>query len=786
MSDNKQKTLVLIDSHALIHRAFHALPPLTTKRGERVNAVYGFILVLMKVLRELKPEYVAAAFDLAGPTFRHKEFEEYKATRVKAPDELYAQIGRVKEVVNAFGIPIYEKESFEADDIIGTIADKVKSPADAPADAKALAGKKAMVGEEKFQSTGGHPKGEKVKSVIVTGDNDTLQLINDMTFVYTLRKGVKDTVLYDEKMVVDRYGLKPLQMPDYRGLKGDPSDNIPGVPGIGEKTAADLLKQYGTIEEMYDELENLKIKNKKLKPKIKNVKIIENLLENKEQAIFSKYLATIKRDVPIVFDLEEAKFGGYDLEKIKALFRELEFFSLINRLGELNSDTSPSVGEKEESLPAPLLQRGELVAVFEKIEQAKQAGILSDKIYKLEKQVAPVIEQMEKDGIKVDVEILEELGKKVNKRLAELEKEIHNLAGVAFNINSPQQLSEILFEKLKIDTKGLKKTPGKVISTAAPELIKLKGKHEIIDLIIENRELAKLKSTYIDTLPELISGKDGRIHTTYDQLGAATGRLSSKNPNLQNIPVKTKLGNEIRKAFVAEKGYVFLSADYSQLELRIVASLAKDKKMIEILKAGRDIHRATAAEVFGVMESEVSDRIRNSAKALNFGVIYGMSVHGFAQAAGVERNKAKEFIDKYFAEFSGVARYIEETKQKVAKTGYVETLFGRKRFLPEINSSAWNLKAEAERAAINFPVQGTAADLVKMAMIELSSKLKTYNLKLLLQVHDELLFEVNAETVDSLAPKIKEIMENVYELEAPLVVKIEVGDNWGGLLKWKT
>jgi len=767
--EQKGKTLVLIDSHALIHRAFHALPPLATKKGERVNAVYGFILVLMKVLKELRPDYVAAAFDLAGPTFRHKEFEEYKATRVKAPDELYAQIGRVKEVVSAFGIPIFEKEGFEADDIIGSIATQ-----------------SSQISNFQFP----------ISNIIVTGDLDTLQLVDKNTKVYTLRKGVKDTVLYDEKMVVERYGLKPLQMPDYRGLKGDPSDNIPGVPGIGEMTATNLLKQYGTVEEMYEKIEKFKVKSRKspkqsklatgrVKVKDKNAKLFDKLLENKDQAIFSKYLATIKRDVLLDFKLDEAKFGRYDLEKIKELFRELEFFSLINRLGEISGGIESNINEAVKS-PSALPKGGELAGVFEKIEQARAAGILSDKVYELEKQVAPVIEQMEKDGIKVDAGKLKVLGKKVDGRLGELEKEIHKIAGIGFNINSPQQLSEILFEKLKIDTKGLKKTPGKVISTAAPELIKLKGRHEIIDLIIENRELAKLKSTYIDALPSLISEKDGRIHTTYDQLGATTGRLSSKNPNLQNIPVKTELGNEIRKAFVPGKGYIFLSADYSQLELRIVASLASDKKMIGILKEGRDIHRATAAEVFGVVEENVTDRMRNSAKALNFGVIYGMSVHGFAQAAGIERDKAKEFIEKYFAKFSGVARYVEETKKKVARTGFVETLFSRKRFLPEINSSAWNLRQEAERAAINFPVQGTSADLVKMAMADIKLKIKNEKLKMLLQVHDELLFEVEENEVDNFAPRIKEIMENVYELDAPLAVKIEIGSSWGELKKWKT
>jgi len=424
---------------------------------------------------------------------------------------------------------------------------------------------------------------------------------------------------------------------------------------------------------------------------------------------------------------------------------------------------------------------------LQKIEEAKQAGLLSEKVYQLEKQVMPVIRQMEQNGIKVDLKKLKEIGRKVNSKIGSLEKEIYASAGCQFNINSPQQLSEILFIKLKLETKGLKKTPGKVISTAAGELTKLKGKHKIVDLILEYRELAKLKSTYIDALPELI-GPDQRIHTQYDQLGAATGRLSSKNPNLQNIPVKTELGNEIRKAFVAESGFLLLSADYSQLELRVVASLAQDEKMIEILRAGQDIHTATAAEIFGVPIEKVDKKMRNSAKALNFGVIYGMSIHGFAQAAGIDYEKAKTFVNKYFEEFRGVAQYIEKTKRLVARTGYVETLFGRKRFLPEINSSAWDLRAAAERAAINFPVQGTAADLVKMAMVAVNSQFSTVGdqLKMLLQVHDELVFETAKDFVDKAAGKIKEIMENIYQLAAPLKVEVKIGANWGELAKWKT
>ncbi|MDD5589665.1 MAG: DNA polymerase [Candidatus Portnoybacteria bacterium] len=746
MSKGNEKKFILIDSHALIHRAFHALPELTTKKGERVNAVYGFVSILLRVLKELKPDYVAAAFDLPQPTFRHKEFASYQATRVKAPDELYQQIVRVKQILAAFRIPVFEEAGFEADDVIGSLA--LRSEKEKP----------------------------DFKNIIVTGDLDTLQLISKKTAVFTLKKGVKDTVLYDEKAVFERYGLKPEQMPDFKGLKGDPSDNIPGVPGIGEKTACSLMKEFGTLENLYGKIESKEKKGEKIISESLKTK----LLENKDQAFFSKYLATIKRDVAFKVDWEGVRFGDYDEKAVADILKELEFFSLINRVVELKGVSS---GLEPEKIKMPVVDQD----VFDRLAEAKEAGILSDKIYEIEKKLVPVIDQMQKNGVKVDLRKLEELNQNFTSRISVLEKEIHEMTGVVFNVNSPAQLAEILFNKLQLKAKGLKKTPGKVVSTAAPELLKLKGSHPIIDLILEHRELSKLKSTYAEALPELIDPADQRIHTQYDQLGATTGRLSSRRPNLQNIPIKTELGNEIRKCFIAEEGNFLLSADYSQLELRVVASLAGDKKMIQILKEGRDIHRATAAEVFGIAPEEVTDKMRNSAKALNFGVIYGMSIHGFSEASGFERAKAKDFVDRYFEEFRGVAEYIEKTKTQVARDGYVETIFGRKRFLPEINSSAWNLKAAAERAAVNFPVQGAAADLMKMAMIKAGEVIsgQEQDIRMLLQVHDELIFEVKKEKVDEMAPKIKEAMESVWELPAPLVVKIEIGKNWGELEKWK-
>jgi len=743
MANKSPKTLVLIDGHALVHRAYHALPPLNTDGGELVNAVFGFFSILLKVLRDWKPDYIAATFDLPKPTFRHKEFEAYKAKRVKAPDELYAQIKRVKDVLRAFNIPVYEKEGYEADDVIGTLA------------AQACR-------NSKFQNPNS-------KIIIVTGDLDTLQLVNKKVNVFTLKKGIKDTILYDEKAVRERFGgLAPKQMVDFKGLKGDPSDNIPGVPGIGEKTAIELLKKYGSLKKLFAAVE-------KNPAPAGQAKLWEKLSSQKEQAFFSQYLATIKIDVPLKFDLSSALARDYDQAEVAKLFKKLGFYSLLNRLKELSGGLVAPSNESadDEKNPQPPADDESL----EKIDQAFKAGVLSFKLYELEKKLLPVLRQIEKNGIKLDVKHLAKISRQVGQDLVVLEKKIYELVGQKFNVNSPQQLSEILFNRLKISVKGLKKTPGKVISTAAGELAKLKGQHPAIDSVLKYRELAKLKNTYLDALPKLVAA-DGRLHTSFDQLGTLTGRLSSKNPNLQNIPVKTELGQEIRRAFVAEKGNKILSADYSQIELRVVAVLAKDENMLKAFKDGRDIHTETAHEVFGVKPADVTKEMRRVAKVLNFGVIYGMSTRGFAEAASVEMSRAKEFIDKYFDKFSGVARYVEETKKQAAKNGFVQTMFGRKRFIPEVNSSAWNLRAAAERMAINMPVQGTAADIIKMAMVEIA-KHPALSVKLLLQVHDELVFELPAGEIEKVAAEIKPLMEQVVEFPVPLPVDMAAGDSWG-------
>lgn len=889
MQTSCKKKLILIDSNALIHRAYHALPPLTTKKGELVNAVYGFTSVLLNVLNRFQPDYIAAAFDLKEPTFRHKEFKEYKATRIKAPDDLYEQIPRVKQIVEAFNIPIIEKEGYEADDLIATFARRT----------------------EKL-----YPE---VEIIIVTGDLDALQLVNGKINVFALRKGVSDSKLYDEKAVRERYGLEPGQMIDYKGLRGDTSDNLPGVKGIGEKTAAELLRKYKTIEGVYKNL-----------PEIKEG-IRKKLEKDKLQAFFSKRLARLVDNVPVDFDIEKCRAEDFNRVKVINLLRELEFFSLLRRLpgyenyvkdvqeesgekreamkiewrkaktGEISQIKSPTsvvtdgeIGEalkgiavssdpksafyvseidgkikevlgnkkikkighdlKREwrildaagiklegidfdvQLAAYLLNSGTVLAwedlVFQELKvmvekDDKKAGqatfvfredekhakrlceravynfilkkklekkleevshqqisegkgkTIKDLFEKLEMPLIRVLAQLEKTGIKINPVVLRGISAKLDRRVEKLEKEIQKLAGKNFNVNSSIQLREVLYEKLRIPTKDIKK--GKTgFSTASSELQKIKNLHPIINKIEEYRELFKLKTTYLDRLPNLADEKS-RIHTTFNQAVTATGRLSSSEPNLQNIPIRTELGQLIRTAFEAEEGYKLVSADYSQIELRIVAHLSGDVRMITTFLSGEDIHTATAARVNKVEIDKVTDRMRRAAKALNFGIIYGMSVFGFSQSAGVSQDEAKEFIRKYFENYPQAAQFLEEVKVLAREKGYVETELGRRRYLPEINSTNVQLRNQAERMAVNMPIQGLAADIIKLAMIEANKLInqKYPQARMILQVHDELLFEVSEENVEEFAKDIKVVMESVYKLSVPLVVEVRIGDNWG-------
>ena len=823
------KRLILIDSHALIHRAYHALPPLTTKSGELVNAVYGFTSILIKTISDFKPSYIVAAFDSPELTFRHKEYKEYKATRTEAPPDLYAQIPRVKEVLNAFGVPIFEKSGFEADDIIGTVARNLL--------------------------------GKNIEVLILTGDLDNLQLIKkNIKVLYAPPSSSKEQLIYDEKKVIERFeGLKPEQITDFKGLKGDSSDNIPGVRGIGEKTAITLLNKFGTIEKLYLAVEKNRIGNI-------SASVLEKLKFGKDMAFFSKKIATIDQNVPITFSLKESEFGEFNKEKLFKLLGDLGFTSLINRLsggssaskqarlpesaaqaaggqgilimlpsenvgssvsnifnkGQVGYDFKSLIkntkdekmiiggddfdvmvaayilnpGERDYSLEklslvefGAVLPRAEAISKLAPIFQNRLIETKTEKVFReIEMPLIPILVKMEKIGIKINPKKLKEVSSRIKKELKTLEKSIYKLAGEEFNINSPQQLSEILFLKLKISgtlTGGrVKKTPGGALSTEASELEKLRPYHKIIDLIIKYRELAKLKSTYTDTLPKL-SDKDGRIHTTYNQIGTASGRLSSQEPNLQNIPARGDWGDEVRKAFIAEKGYKFLSVDYSQIHLRIIAALANDKKMIKAFKKGVDIHKFTASEINNVPVEKVTPQMRFAAKALNFGIIYGMGEKSFSESAGISREEARNFMKEYLSDFSGIASYIDELKNRARKSGFTETLFGRRRYLPGLNSLNPMLRSQAERIAVNMPIQGLEADIIKKAMIEIDSWISNAKLenelRMLLQVHDELLFEVKESLVEKVTAKIIELMESVVDLKVPITAEAKVGDNWACL-----
>ena len=923
MSKTKPK-LIIVDGNALIHRSFHALPPtLRTKNGLLVNAVYGFTSFLLKAINEFHPEYVVLTLDKKGPTFRHEAYVDYKATRVKAPDELYEQIPLVKRVATAFNIPIFELDGYEADDLIGTICDQTKNT-------------------------------KNLDRVIITGDLDTLQLINEKTKVYTMSRGLSDSVLYDAAQVKERYGLRPDQIIDYKALRGDPSDNIPGVKGIGEKTASELLIEFANLDGVYQAVEK---NSSKIKPRI-----LELLKASKDNAYLSQQLATINLAAPIKFTLDNIEFSSFDLERVMTLFSEFEFKSLLTKVKELrdkiNKDHNQSEGaeaddsqkgsassdetkfnrnlkkfdyqlvdddkkfaaflkklkgqesftldtetsgldpitsdilglsfswkegeayfvlatkERLEEL-RPILENKKIKKYghnlkfdwrvlknqgvelnglnfdtmiasyllnpsnrqhnldslaftelgFEKISKTNLADTqpeqltidfksldptklslyscedadftnrlvkvfsprikednLTELFTKIEMPLIPVLGAMENNGIKMESAPLQKLDKEVGDKLAKLEKGIHKLAKTKFNINSTKQLKEILFEKLTIPTTNLKKTKTG-FSTAEDELAKLQDLHPIIPLLQSYRELNKLQTTYLNALPKMINPKTGRIHTSFNQTIAATGRLSSTEPNLQNIPTRTEEGQKIRSAFVAAESYKLVSFDYSQIELRLAAHMSGDKKMIKAFNEGEDIHTATAAEINGVKLEEVTKKMRREAKAINFGILYGQGPHGLSQGAGIPYWQASEFIKKYFEAYPGIKKMMDNSIKEARETLCAVTLFGRRRPLAEINSSIPMIKKSAERMAINTPIQGTAADLIKMAMIKIADLIKGHedNIRLLLQVHDELIFEIKTDKIESYVKEIKKIMQEGLKLRVPIIVDENIGDNWGEL-----
>ena len=948
------KKILLLDGHSLAYRAFFALPlynqsgrpSFSTGKGELTNATYGFTAMLLKVWADEKPDYIAAAFD-KGRTFRDDKYADYKATRAKMPDELSPQIERITQLVKAFGIPAITAEHYEADDILGTLAKRAAR--------------------------------DGLEAIIVTGDSDAFQLIEPNIKVFTSGRGWQDTTLYDEATIADRFGLKPAQLIDFKALKGDTSDNVPGVQGIGEKTATQLLQQYGSIENIYAHLDEV------TPARAKNA-----LVAHRDMAFLSKDLVTIRTDVKISVAWEDCVVQTYNRAQVEALFDELEFKSLRNRLpgtvAETSSAKTPRKTSQLQQMPMfgtaevehgakgnptlPALRRGqgsegrtakgepvtkvivvddaaalkalagelkkaEMVAfdtettgtdpllselvgislsvregegyyvpighvdqkpgfsvlalqalkpIFEDkrrpkvghnakydmavlhnagvdvrglqydtmlgaflIEPGPSVGLkklaksqlqiemteIEELIGTGKKQITmaqvpiadaasyaaadadvtlrlmraqrpkldelglrklldtvdmplvPVLLDMELAGVKIDAAFLGEMSARFEKRLKEIETEVYSLVGHDFNLNSPAQLADVLFGKLALKAPGERKTSTGKVSVAADVLESMKGMHPAIDLILEHRQLSKLKGTYLDALPKLINPKTGRVHTSFNQTGAVSGRIASQDPNLQNIPIRTELGREVRRAFIVEKGNVLIAADYSQVELRIAAHISRDPGLRAAFVAGQDIHRATAAKVLGMPPERVTSDQRSFAKRVNFGLLYGMGTLSLAQQAGISMKEAQQFVDAYFAGFPNIKKYIEETKRKAKVEGYVETLLGRRRYFPILQTQTRDprtnvMQRTAEREAINHPIQGTAADIIKIAMINIHRELIQRRLKarLLLQVHDELILEAPENEANKVVSLVRELMEGAYLLDPPLKVEIGMGQNW--------
>ncbi len=791
----KSKRLVLLDAHAILHRAYHALPDFSTSKGEPTGAIYGLSTMLMKIITDLKPDYIASCYDLPGPTFRHEAYEGYKAKRPKADETLISQMKRSRDVFEAFSIPIYEHPGYEADDMLGTIVEQVS--------------------RQNLEA-----KSQNLDIIIASGDMDTMQLIDDdKVRVYTLKKGINDTILYNEKAVVERFGFPPKLLPDYKGLRGDPSDNIIGIAGIGEKTATDLIVNFGGIEEIYKKLKKdlpAQAGKKVFEESGIKERIVKLLIEGEEEAQFSKELATIRRDAPIVFKIPAKQWREeFHPDKAAAFFAEMEFRSLSGRMRELFGETiaEHEVKESEEAhidpkerneielalwilnsnFTSPTLDDVYQYAKTRDFKKAKEIILTEIKkqklefIYeKIEKPLIPILKRMNEIGIAIDIPYFKKLSTEYHQELEKLEKIIYSHAGVEFNINSPKQLGEVIFEKMGLGLKNQKKTSTGQKSTRESELEKMKELHPIIPEILSYRELQKLLSTYIDNIPQM-AGEDGRLHAEFIPSGSATGRFSSQNPNLQNIPIKTELGRKIRNGFVAEKGFVLATFDYAQVELKIAAFLSGDEKLIEIFKSGRDVHTEVASEVFGVPQELVDKEMRRQAKVINFGILYGMGVSALQQNLGTKRAEAQKFYNDYFASFSGLANYINWIKAEASRKGYTETYFGRRRYFEGIKSHLPFIRAAAERAAINAPIQGTNADIIKIAMGQIEEMIQKEGLEKgvrpLLQIHDELMYEIKEDLADTVAPKIQKIMENVISpkeiFDIKLTISFAKGKNWG-------
>ncbi|WP_025114493.1 DNA polymerase I [Lysinibacillus fusiformis] len=869
-----KEKLLLLDGNSLAYRAFFALPLLTNDSGIHTNAVYGFTTMLQRILEEEQPTQILVAFDAGKTTFRHETFTEYKGGRQKTPPELSEQFPYIRKLIDAYGIKQYEQDLYEADDIIGTLAKEASS--------------------------------QDMDVIIVSGDRDLTQLATEQVTVYITKKGITEIERNTPAFIAEKYGLTPLQIIDMKGLMGDSSDNIPGVPGVGEKTAVKLLKEHGSVEALYEAMDTLKVSKMK-----------EKLVANEEQAKMSKKLATIFTDAPITISLTDLAYHGPNEEELINVWRELGFKSLLEKsdftvqeqeqtpfdfeqvqevrqedlqdvmavhvelenehyhtcalLGMALSDgtrtqyISFDVAAKSDILRRWLEDSSKIKYMSDsKASQAalKRAGIqlagidfdlvlasyinnpglsgddvatlarelgyydvqadetvygkgakraipeidklaqhVSRKAYAvwslqpkleallkeneqfdlykdLELPLAAILGEMESEGITVNRATLEKMGQELNEKLVVLEQEIYAEAGETFNINSPKQLGVILFDKLGLPV--IKKTKTGY-STAADVLEKLKSEHAIIEYILLYRQLGKLQSTYIEGLLKEIHEKDSKVHTRFQQALTATGRLSSTDPNLQNIPIRLEEGRKIRQAFVPSKeDWILFSADYSQIELRVLAHMSEDKNLVEAFREGMDVHTRTAMDVFHVSEDEVDSNMRRAAKAVNFGIVYGISDYGLSQNLDITRKEAATFIEKYFASFPGVKQYMDDIVQNAKFNGYVTTILNRRRYLPDITSSNFNLRSFAERTAMNTPIQGSAADIIKKAMIDMDARLKKENMqaKLLLQVHDELIFEAPKEEIALLEKIVPEVMENAIELSVPLKVDFNHGSTW--------
>lgn len=868
--------LVLIDGNSIAYRAFFALPLLNNKKGVYTNAVYGFTTMLLKVLEEENPSHLLVAFDAGKTTFRHETFKEYKSGRQKTPGELSEQLPLMRELLEAFDIAYTEVKNYEADDIIGTLASHAEE------------------------------EGWEVK--IYSGDKDLLQLVSGKTSVALTKKGITNVETYTPETMQERYGFEPARIVDMKGLMGDSSDNIPGVPGIGEKTALKLLHEFGTIEKVLESVEQ--ISGKKMK---------ERLEENKEQAMMSKQLAVIETNAPLTVSVEDAARKEYNTDKIIALFKELEFESLIKKFDteeetsqELENITftvvekevteemlgspsalivevpsenyheadiwgisivnesgayyisteaalaseafkawaadsnqekymvdtkravvalgwkdielagvthdiliasyliDPSAGShqvadiaernaqkkidsddavfgkgakrgrpEEDKLSEHLVRKGLAVFELKKVLEEKLRANEQFELFKdLELPLSVILGKMEKTGITVDTDQLKAMGEELTGRLQTLEKEIHELAGTEFNINSPKQLGPILFEKLGLPP--LKKTKTGY-STSADVLEKLADQHEIIPKLLLYRQVSKLQSTYVEGLLKVVHEDTHKIHTMFNQALTQTGRLSSTEPNLQNIPIRLEEGRKIRKAFTSsDKGWSILAADYSQIELRVLAHIAGDEGLLEAFRNEMDVHTKTAMDVFHVKEEDVTANMRRSAKAVNFGIVYGISDYGLSQSLSIPRKEAQEFIDRYLASYPKVRDYMDSIKEQAREYGYVTTLLNRRRYLPEITSSNFNRRSFAERTAMNTPIQGTAADIIKKAMVDVIKALKDKKLesRMLLQVHDELIFEVPEHELKEMEALVPDVMARTMELDVPLKADVSYGDTW--------